>query len=254
MSMHLFNLDGKVAVVTGASRGLGRGFAKALAEAGALTICMARSVPDLEVTAAQIREAGGKAEVWQVDVASPSEIQTAFDHIVERYGRLDILVNNAGTEIPKEVFDVTEQDFDTIMGTNLRGLYFAAQAAARHMVRQGSGKIINLGSLASQIGLAGATVYSASKGGVLQFTRALAVELARKNVQVNAIGPGYFRTDMTEPFFQDPEHREWIENRIPMGRIGTPEDLAGTVVFLASPASDYVTGQIIYVDGGWLAR
>jgi len=253
MSMHLFNLDGKVAVVTGASRGLGRGFAKALAEAGALTICMARSVPDLEVTAAQIREAGGKAEVWQVDVASPSEIQTAFDHIVERYGRLDILVNNAGTEIPKEVFDVTEQDFDTIMGTNLRGLYFAAQAAARHMVRQGSGKIINLGSLASQIGLAGATVYSASKGGVLQFTRALAVELARKNVQVNAIGPGYFRTDMTEPFFQDPEHREWIENRIPMGRIGTPEDLAGTVVFLASPASDYVTGQIIYVDGGWLA-
>jgi NAD(P)-dependent dehydrogenase (short-subunit alcohol dehydrogenase family) len=173
--------------------------------------------------------------------------------VVRKEGRLDILVNNAGTEIPKGVLDVTEQDYDTIMATNLRAVYFMAQAAARHMVRQRKGKIINVGSLACAIGIRGATVYSASKGGVLQFTRALALELAPYNVQVNAIGPGYFRTAMTEPFFQNPQHRQWIESRIPAGRIGEPRDLAGAVIFLAAPASDYVTGQIIYVDGGWLA-
>jgi NAD(P)-dependent dehydrogenase (short-subunit alcohol dehydrogenase family) len=201
----------------------------------------------------QIHKLGGKAEFQQADLICLEEIDAVVDSAVERYGKLDILVNNAGTEIPKGFLDVSEHDYDIIMATNLKGLYFSAQSAARYMVPQRNGKIINIGSLASQIGIAEATVYSASKGGVLQFTRALAVELAPFNVQVNALGPGYFRTDMTEPFFQNDEHRHWIENRIPMGRIGTAEDLAASVVFLASQGSDYITGQILYVDGGWLA-
>jgi len=249
----LFSLEGRVALVTGAGRGLGRGLAQALAAAGALVVCAGRTVADLEATAASITTAGGRAEARPVDVSVPAQTRALVEGVVADHGRLDILVNNAGTEIAKPVLEVTEADYDTIMNTNLRGLYFAAQAAARVMVPQGHGKIINLGSLASQIGLAGSTVYSASKGGVLQLTRALAVELAPYNVQVNAIGPGYYRTEMTEPFFQDPDHRRWIEQRIPMGRVGTAADLAGAVVFLAAPASDYITGQILYVDGGWLA-
>ncbi|MBC7342662.1 MAG: glucose 1-dehydrogenase [Clostridia bacterium] len=248
-----FSLDGRIALVTGAGRGLGRSYARALAEAGATVVCVGRNTAGLKDIAGEISSAGGRAEVLAADVSKPREVRAVIDETVERYGRLDVLVNNAGMEIAKDFLEVTEEDYDTIMGVNLRGLYFAAQAAARHMVRQHSGKIINIGSLASQIGIAKSTVYSASKGGVLLFTRALAVELASHNIQVNAIGPGYFRTDMTEPFFQDPEHRSWIEQRIPMGRIGTLEDLAATVVFLAGPGSDYITGQIIYVDGGWLA-
>lgn len=248
-----FSLDGRIALVTGAGRGLGRSYARALAEAGATVVCVGRNTARLKDIAGEISSAGGRAEVLAADVSKPREVRAVIDDTVERYGRLDVLVNNAGMEIAKDFLEVTEEDYDAIMGVNLRGLYFAAQAAARHMVRQHSGKIINIGSLASQIGIAKSTVYSASKGGVLLFTRALAVELASHNIQVNAIGPGYFRTDMTEPFFQDPEHRSWIEQRIPMGRIGTLEDLAATVVFLAGPGSDYITGQIIYVDGGWLA-
>lgn len=253
MSSKWLNLHGKIALVTGASKGLGRGYAKVLAEAGAVVICAARNVVGLQETVNQIKGAGGKGEVCQVDISKVSEIKEVVDNIANKHGSLDILVNNAGTEIAKPFLDVTTQDYDVIMGTNLKGVYFTAQAAASHMLSQRSGKIINIGSLGSQIGLAGSTVYCASKGGVLQFTRALAVELASHNIQVNALGPGYFRTDMTEPFFRDPEHKEWIENRIPLGRIGTPEDLAAIIVFLAGAGSDYITGQIFYVDGGWLA-
>ena len=149
--------------------------------------------------------------------------------------------------------NVTEAQYDAIMGVNLRGTFFAAQAAARIMMRQRAGKILNIGSLGSAIGLAQSSVYCGSKCGVVGITRTMAIELAKHNVQVNALGPGYFRTPMTEPFFQDPAHRKWIEERIPAGRVGTAYDLMGTVIFLCSAASDYLTGQIIYVDGGWLA-
>lgn len=249
----LFDLSGKVAVVTGAGHGLGQGYALALAGAGAAVVCVGRNAGKLQETANKIISAGGSAKVLTADVAQLTEMQTAMQAVADEFGQLDILVNNAGTEIPKGIMEITPEDYDTIMGVNLRGLYFASQAALRHMIPARRGKIINAGSLASQIGLAEATVYSASKGGVLQFTKALAVEMAAQNIQVNAIGPGYFRTQMTEPFFQDAEHRKWIENRIPAGRIGINDDLAGTVIFLASAASNYITGQIIYVDGGWLA-
>lgn len=248
-----FDLGGKVAVVTGAGRGLGRGYARSLAAAGAHVICVDLDQSDLDETLAEIRAAGGRASAEVLSVTDVSGFRTFAEQTARDHGSFDILVNNAGTEIPKDAADVTESDFDTIIGVNLRGTYFCAQSAAAVMVKQGSGKIINIGSLGSQIGLAGATVYCCSKGGVLLFTRALAIELAGSGIQVNAIGPGYFRTHMTEPFFQDPDHKAWIEQRIPVGRIGTWEDLAGTVVFLASSASDYITGQIIYVDGGWLA-
>jgi len=251
MIKRLFSLEGKVAVVTGAARGLGQGYAQALAGAGALVICVDLDQPN--ETVSLIKDNGGEAEGIQLDVSKPADVKAAFDQIVEKHCRLDILVNNAGVEIPKNFLDYNEQEFDKIINTNLRGLFFASQAAAKHMVRQRSGKIINQGSLGSAIGLAGATVYCCSKGGVLQFTKALSIELAPYNVQVNAIGPGYYRTSMTEPFFQDPDHKKWIESRIPLGRIGTNDDLMGTVIFLASSASDYITGQIIYVDGGWLA-
>jgi NAD(P)-dependent dehydrogenase (short-subunit alcohol dehydrogenase family) len=248
-----FDLSGKIAVVTGAGRGLGRGYAHALAQAGARVVCVDVNAADLEQTIAEVQDAGGQASARTLSVTDVAAFRQFTQDVASEHGHLDILVNNAGTEIPKDAADVTEADFDHIIGVNLRGTYFCAQSAAAVMVKQGSGKIINIGSLGSQIGLAGATVYCCSKGGVLLFTRALAIELAKSGVQVNAIGPGYFRTHMTEPFFQDPVHNAWIAERIPVGRVGTPQDLAGTVVFLASPASDYITGQIVYVDGGWLA-
>jgi 2-dehydro-3-deoxy-D-gluconate 5-dehydrogenase len=249
----MFDLEGRLAIVTGAGRGLGRGYALALSRAGAHVVCTDLNQEDLEETLAEVAESGRQASMRVVDVTDVVGFRTFVGDLVKRHGHVDVLVNNAGTEIPEDAIHVKESDFDQIVGVNLRGTYFCAQTVARVMVEQGSGKIINIGSLASQIGIAGATVYSCSKGGVLQFTRALAIELAKFGVQVNAIGPGYFRTHMTEPFFQDPAHRAWIEERIPMGRVGTADDLAGTVVFLASAASDYITGQIIYVDGGWLA-
>jgi NAD(P)-dependent dehydrogenase (short-subunit alcohol dehydrogenase family) len=252
-SSDLFDLGGKIAIVTGAGRGLGRGYAVALASAGAHVVCIGRDEGGLQATCREVEANEGRASSMVVSVTDNEGFRRAVEDVVGQFGHLDILVNNAGTEIAKNAADVSESDFDHIIAVNLRGTFFCAQAAAAAMVRQHSGKIINIGSLGSQIGLAGASVYCSSKGGVLQFTRALAVELAKSGVQVNAIGPGYFRTSMTEPFFQDPEHSAWIAQRIPMGRVGTTDDLAGTVVFLASAASDYITGQIIYVDGGWLA-
>lgn len=248
-----FNLEGKVAVVTGSAQGLGKGYAKGLAEAGATVVCADRNLEGVQKTAVEIAEAGGKAEACFLDVTKPAETEKAFREIASRLGSLDILINNAGVEDISPFVDVTEAQYDKIMGVNLRGAFFTAQAAARVMKAQKSGKILNIGSLGSAIGLSESSVYCGTKSGVLGITRTMAIELAKDNVQVNALGPGYFRTPMTEPFFQDPAHRKWIEERIPAGRVGTAEDLIGAVVFLCSSASDYLTGQIVYVDGGWLA-
>lgn len=248
-----FGVQGKIAVVTGAGRGLGKAYAEGLAGAGAVVVCAGRHGETVEASAEDIREGGGQAEALVLDVTRKEETGQALQGVASRHGALDILVNNAGVEDINQFDSVTEAQYDAIMGVNLKGAYFTAQAAARIMISQGSGKIVNIGSLGSAIGLPGSTVYCGSKTGVLGITRAMAVELAKHNIQVNALGPGYFRTQMTEPFFRDPEHRAWIEERIPAGRVGTAEDLIGAVIFLASPASDYMTGQVIYVDGGWLA-
>ena len=253
MVKSLFDLTGRVALVTGAGQGLGRGYAGALAGAGATVVCLDKDLPATRQTMEMNKQGGAQTEAVQCDITDLARIKEVLKSIKNCYGRLDILVNNAGVEIAEEILDVTPEHYDQIMAVNLKGLFFTAQEAARYMIAQKSGKIINQGSLGSFIGLAGSSVYCASKGGLLQFTRALSIELARHNIQVNAIAPGYFRTSMTESFFQDPAHRKWIEERIPAGRVGTAEDLAGTVVFLASSASDYITGQTIVVDGGWLA-
>jgi len=248
-----FSLKGKVAVVTGSAQGLGKGYAKGLAESGAFVVCCDLNLTGVESTAEEIKSAGGNAEGLLLDVTKPKKTAQAFREIVSRHGSLDILINNAGVEEINDFVDVTEAQYDKIMGVNLRGAFFTAQGAANVMKDQKSGKILNIGSLGSAIGLSQSSVYCGTKGGVLGITRTMAIELAKYNIQVNAMGPGYFRTPMTEPFFQDPEHKKWIEERIPAGRVGTVEDLLGTVVFLCSSASDYLTGQIVYVDGGWLA-
>jgi len=248
-----YSLAGKVAVVTGAARGLGEGYAHGLAAAGAKVVCADINMEGAEKTAAAISAEGGSAQGIFLDVTHPSGINERFDRIAAEMGSLDILVNNAGVEDINDFVSVTEEQYDTIMGVNLRGVFFTSQAAAKIMIRQKRGKIVNIGSLGSAIGLARSSVYCGTKGGVLQITKTMAIELAKHNIQVNAMGPGYFRTPMTEPFFQDPEHRKWIEERIPAGRVGTADDLVGTLVFLSSSASDYLTGQIIYIDGGWLA-
>lgn len=253
MIKNLFDLTNKVALVTGAGQGLGRGYAIALAGAGANVVCLDKSLATARQTVDIIKKDHALAEAVQCDITDIPGIKETLKNITDRHGRLDILVNNAGIEIAEEIMEVTPEHYDRIMAVNLKGLFFVAQEAARYMLPQKSGKIINQGSLGSFIGLSGSSVYCATKGGVLQFTKTLSIELARYNIQVNAIAPGYFRTSMTEPFFQDPAHAKWIEERIPAGRIGTTQDLAGTVIFLASSASDYITGQTIVVDGGWLA-
>lgn len=250
---NIFDISGKVALVTGSGTGLGEGYAHVFAEAGCRVICADINLAAAKTTAADIAAQGGQAEALFVDVTQTASINDMCRHIVAEYGRIDILVNNAGVEDIANFVDVTEQQYDKIHGVNMRGVFFVAQAVAKEMIKTGGGKIINIGSLGSYIGLAESSVYCSTKGGVIQFSKTLAIELADHNIQVNCIAPGYFITPMTQPFFDDAEHRAWIESRIPLSRWGTVADLAGPLLFLAAPASDYVTGDTIIVDGGWLA-
>jgi NAD(P)-dependent dehydrogenase (short-subunit alcohol dehydrogenase family) len=251
--MELFDLNGKTAIVTGGGNGLGHGYSINLAKAGATVIVLGRNEFKLKATVEEIKAFGGNAVSIQSDIASVGSIKETVKSIIEKFEKIDILVNNAGTEIAEPVFEVTEEHFDTIMNVNIKGTYMMAKEVAAYMAKEKSGKIINIASLGSFIGLTDSTVYCSSKGAVMQFTKALALELAQYNIQVNAIAPGYFLTEMTQPFFDDEEHSEWIKKRIPLGYVGTEAELAGTAIFLASKASDYITGQTILVDGGWMA-
>ena len=253
MSLSKMDLTGKVALVTGGGRGLGREMALALAEAGADVAVASRTLSALEKTAEEIRQRGSRSLPLPTDVSKVDQINKMIKDTLDEFGRIDILVNNAGTVIRKSSLEITEADWDKVVNTILKASFFCAQAAARVMVRQKKGKIINIGSLTSVRGLPRIIPYVASRGGILQLTKGLAVEWAPYNISVNAIGPGYFKTQQTAPLFAD---KEWVKKtvaRIPMGRTGIPQDLAGVVVFLASEASDYITGQMIFVDGGWLA-
>ncbi len=249
----MFRLDGRAAAVTGGSRGIGRAIALALAQAGADVAVMSRGAPALEGVAAEIRGLGRAAVALPVDVGDTSATAQAIDAVAAELGRLDILVNAAGVQRRLALSDVTPEDYDFVHRVNLRGAYFATQAALVHMRAGGYGRIINIASLTTQMGLHRATVYGATKGGIASLTYGAAVETAAEGITVNAIAPGYIRTQLTAPVFEQPERRAWIESRIPMGRSGEPEDMAGTAVFLASRAAAYVTGQVIYVDGGWTA-
>lgn len=248
-----FDLSGKVAVVTGGGTGLGEGMAAGLAGAGALVVLASRRKDVVERAAAKIRATGGKAEGVFLDVTQIHGLPAFFDGVLERHGGLDILVNNAGTNRRNPALEYREQDWDTVMNLNLKSVFFCCQAAARIMKERGGGKIVNTASLSSAIASTNQSAYSPSKAGVRMLTMQLAFELAPYRINVNAIGPGWFRTPLNEDLFRNETWARGATALIPWGRTGTPEDLAGAAVFLASRASDYVTGQVIYVDGGMLA-
>lgn len=249
----IFDVKDKVVLVTGAATGLGEGYAHIFAESGCKVACADINKAKVEQTAEDIKAEGGEATAFFVDVTKRESIDQLVKGILNVYGRIDVLVNNAGVEHIEPFVEVSEEHYDFITGVNLKGVFFVAQSIARVMKEQGGGKIINIGSLGSYIGLAESSVYCTTKGGVIQMSKTLSIELGADNIQVNCIAPGYFITPMTQPFYDDPEHRAWIESRIPLHEWGTVADLAGPLLFLASYASDYITGTTIKVDGGWLA-
>ena len=250
---NLFDVSGKIVLVTGAGTGLGKGYAQVFGESGSVVLCAGRNVARLNQVVQTIEKEGGAAKAYGVDVTDLQSIRAMVQQILQDYGRIDVLVNNAGYENIQPFLEVTPEAYDDIMNVNLKGAFFVAQEVAKVMKDNGGGKIINIGSLGSYIGLAESSVYCSTKGGVIQMSKTMAIELGPYNIQVNCLAPGYFITPMTQPFYDDPKHREWIESRIPLHEWGTDLDLAGPVLFLASEASRYVTGETIKVDGGWLA-
>ena len=254
MADHMFRLDGRTALVTGASRGIGQALAVGLAAAGADVVVVARAAPDLADTADAIARYGRHAWVEPADVSDPAAIAQLGARLAQQGLRPDILVNNAGMEQVRPSADVDPALWARIVDTNLTGAFFIAQMVARPLLEAGlPGSIINLGSLTSAVGVATAAPYTASKSGLLGVTRALSTEWAGRGIRVNAIGPGYFRTALTEVFYQDPAWQQAMLAKIPAGRFGDLDDLVGATVFLASDAARYVTGQILYIDGGYLA-
>jgi 2-deoxy-D-gluconate 3-dehydrogenase len=250
--LDLFNLAGRTALVTGANTGLGQGIAVALAAAGADIVAAGRS--PAEDTAAQVRALGRRFLDVRADLSSTAPVRDVVDAAVALNGRLDIVVNNAGIIRRADSLDVDEADWDAVIDTNLKSVFFLAQAAARHMAQHGGGKIVNIASLLSFQGGIRVPAYTASKSAVAGLTRALANEWAAHGINVNAIAPGYFDTNNTAALRADPVREPAILARIPAGRWGQPGDLAGAAVFLASRASDYIHGIVLPVDGGWLAR
>jgi 2-deoxy-D-gluconate 3-dehydrogenase len=251
--MNLFSLEGKVAIVTGGNRGLGGAMAYGLAQTGADVAIVQRSPEETEV-ASRIRDLGRKCETFSFDLADTSNIPQLVQDIKDKFGRIDILVNNAGVQRRSPSVDFSEEDWDFVMLVNAKSVFFLCQAAGKEMLTHGKGKIINVASLLSFQGGFTVPAYAASKGAVAQFTKSLSNEWASKGVNVNAVAPGYMATEMNTALIEDETRNEQILQRIPAGRWGTPEDMAGAVVFLASNASDYVNGEIITVDGGWMGR
>jgi NAD(P)-dependent dehydrogenase (short-subunit alcohol dehydrogenase family) len=244
-----FSLAGKVVLVTGASYGIGQGLAQSLAGAGAVVAVAARSRDPLEALA---REIGGLAV--PMDVSDVASIRAGVDSVVKQYGHIDVLVNNAGLGDNKAAVDVTEADWDRMYTVNARGLFFCCQAAARHMLLRRSGRIVNMSSQAGLVGIRGHAVYSSTKGAVNLLTKVLALEWSADGVTVNAVAPTFTYTPGTRERLDDPTFRAGVLSRIPAGRVGTIEDIAGAVIYLASPAASLVTGTVLVVDGGWTAQ
>jgi NAD(P)-dependent dehydrogenase (short-subunit alcohol dehydrogenase family) len=248
-----FSLRGRKALVTGASRGIGESLAVGLAEAGADVAVAARESSALAATAAAITGAGRKSVAIAIDVRDPAVIRAGVEKAAQALGGLDILVNNAGVEEVRDSLAVDEALWDRIVDTNLKGAFFCAQAAARVMTAAKGGTIVNLCSLTSEVGVPTAVPYGSSKSGLLGMTRALAAEWAAKGIRVNGIGPGYFRTELTEVFYRNAEWQQVMLAKIPLRRFGRLDDLIGAAVFLCSDAAAYITGQCLYIDGGYLA-
>jgi NAD(P)-dependent dehydrogenase (short-subunit alcohol dehydrogenase family) len=251
--MNQFSLEGKVAIVTGSSRGIGRAVAEGLARAGAAVTVNGRDPDTTRSAADEIAAAGGKSLAVPADVSSAADIERLIQTTVTTFGRLDILVNNAGiSPYFKPAETMTEGEWDDIMKVNLKGVFLCCQSAGRVMLRQKSGRIINMSSIGGKVALPRLVAYCSAKGAINQLTRVLAVEWASHGIRVNAIAPGYVDTDLTKGLRDNPKRLEPMLRQIPLGHLGIPADIVGAAIYLASDASSYVTGHILDVDGGWL--
>jgi len=247
---HSFDLSGKVAIVTGTSRGLGQYFGRALARAGADLVITSRDPDALADFRSEIEQLGRRAVPVPLDVRDYSSIQQMVEAAYDAYGKIDILVNNAGCNVRKAALDITWDDWNLVLDTNLRGTFFVAQAVARKMIPRRYGRIINIGSVTSVFGYAGLGPYCASRGGVKQLTMSLADDWGPHGITVNCLAPGWFKTAQNAVLYENKEWVEYLVDRIPLKRPGQPGDLEGAIVFLASDASEYITGQTLLVDGG----
>lgn len=253
MSKTLFDLTGRTALVTGSSRGLGNAMARGLAEAGAAVILNGSDADRLAAAASALRADGHAVLESRFDVTDEAAVAAAFEALDRQGVEVDILVNNAGIQLRKPMVDLSTEEWRRVIEINLTSAFVIGREAARRMIPRGRGKIVNIGSLMSDLARATVAPYTVAKGGIKMLTRAMTAEWAEAGIQANAIGPGYMTTDMNRALMDNPTFDAWVKGRTPSRRWGRPDELVGTVVFLASPASDYVNGQIIYVDGGMLA-
>jgi len=251
MSLEIFDLTGKTALITGSTKGIGEVAAVALAKAGANIAVCGRNRENLEKVSKSIQNLGRDSAGFFLDVTSKQSVQESVERILKYFGKVDILVNNAGVNYRVPVLEFTEEAWDLIINTNLKGYFLVAQAVVPQMIERGYGKVINVSSIFGLTPLPDQIAYASSKGGVNQLTKVMALEWAKKGICVNAVAPTYFETDLVAQIRNDPERFKFINERTPMGRWGQPKEMEGIVIFLAAPASDFITGQIICIDGGW---